>query len=215
MFYKKLKKACPAKLQRSGGFTLLELLVVITISTIIMTTLVFQQSQWNDKLTVSTQAYELALMIRQAQIYALGVREDTAGGGDKFNIGYGIYVDENDLVGLGGVMDRYIFFADRNNNKIYDSSPDEKIGDPIIFTRGVVIDRFCGATGVNPCNNDAGPLNQLNITFFRPEPKANIQLLNNGGGNGGTNPPATIYLKSLGGKFSSVKVETNGQISIQ
>ncbi|MFH0804357.1 MAG: type II secretion system protein [Candidatus Zambryskibacteria bacterium] len=194
-------------LKLNRGFTLVELVVVMAIATIMVTSLIIQQSKWNDRLTVNAQAYELALMIRQAQIYSLGVREDTGGSGNKFNVGYGVYIDE-DLP-----SNQYIFFADRNGDKAYNSG--EMIGGAISLTRGVTIEKFCGATGPKPCNNDTGPLNQLVITFFRPEPKANIALLNPGGGSGGTNPPATIYLKSVGGRVSSVKVEDNGQISVQ
>jgi prepilin-type N-terminal cleavage/methylation domain-containing protein len=185
-------------LPAQAGFTLLELIVVMTISTIIMTTLVIQQSKWNDSLIVSTQAYEMALMIRQAQIYSLGVREDTAGSGDKFNIGYGVYFD-NDAT-------RYIYFADRDGDKKYGSGEEVETK---IFTRGVTIKDICGNT---KCMG--GSFQQANIVFLRPDPKANI-LLCNAGGVKQDDPPVTIRLQSPGGKFASVKVEANGQVSIQ
>jgi len=183
-----------------AGFTLVELIVVMAIATIIMTTLVIQQNKWNDSLTVSTQAYELALMIRQAQVYSLGVREDTAGTGDKFNVGYGVYFDTDNT--------RYIFFADRDGNMKYDSG--EAI-ETKTFTRGVTIKNVCGNT---KCFfTGSGSLRRANISFFRPETGANIKLTNTGG-NRADDPPVTISLKSIGGKVSSVKVEINGQVSI-
>ena len=111
MNYSKLKiENCKLKISAKRGFTLIELIVVMTIATIITTALVVQQSKWSDQLAVNTQAYELALMIRQAQIYSLGVKEYTAGTGDKFNTGYGIHLDKS-------ASNQYIFFADKNINK--------------------------------------------------------------------------------------------------
>src|SRR3989344_3761679 len=204
----KCKRGLPREAKRSGGFTALEFAVVMTIASIITTTLIIQHNRWNDYLALKTQAYELSLMIRQAQIWSLGVREDTAGSGDRFNVGYGIYIDEDNP------NNQNIYFADRNANDKWDSG--ETIAtENKSLTRGVYIHRFCGSTGVNPCNNGGGQLNQLNITFLRPNPDANIALLNNGGGNGGTNPPVTVYLRSSQGNEVSVRVEPNGQISIQ
>lgn len=194
---------------RSGGFTLTELIVVITIATLITTTLVVQQSGWNDQLVLSTQTYELALMVRQAQIYSLGVRENVTGTGDKFGNGYGLAFDPD--------YSRYLFFADRNNNLKYD--PGETI-ETKTLNRGVLIDRFCGVKGNGQeddrCSPGQGNVAFLQIIFLRPDPKANIVLLNYGG-NPATNviPPASVYLRSPRGKYMSVKVESNGQISIQ
>jgi prepilin-type N-terminal cleavage/methylation domain-containing protein len=193
---------------KNKGFTLLELIVVMSIATIIMTTLVIQQDSWNDSLVVNTQAYELALMIRQAQVYSLGVREDISapsGTVDKFNVSYGVYMDQNHL-------DRYVFFVDRNGNKIYDSGPPDEAIEIKTFNRGVLIKDVCGNKG--KCFPGIGPLEQASILFFRPKTEAIISLLNFGG-NPVDVPPVVIRLTSPKGKISSVKVEANGQVSIQ
>ena len=194
-------------LKLNRGFTLVELVVVMSIAVIMITTLVVQQNKWNDSLTVNTQAYELALMIRQAQIYSLGVRESAPGSGN-FDIGYGVYFDSNNS--------RYIYFADKNGDKKYNAGEEIEIKT---LTNGVTVDRFCGVKDVgqldDKCSSGSGNVAYLNISFFRPEPKANILLLNNRGNqSGNTIPPATIYLKSLGGNQYSVKVEANGQVSV-
>jgi prepilin-type N-terminal cleavage/methylation domain-containing protein len=195
---------------KKRGFTLVELIVVMAIATIIMTALVVQQSQWNDSLVVSTQAYELVLMIRQAQIYSLGVREDTAGTeSDKFNIGYGVYIDIN-------TPDRYIFFADRDSDEIYTSGDGQPI-ETKIFTRGVTIDRICGIHqgNSNPACSPWRQLSKIDISFFRPEPKANLSFIDD---NNHTvnplDPPVTIYLKSPGGKQYEISIEISGEISV-
>lgn len=188
-------------------------MVVIAIATIMVTAVVVQQSSWNDSLSVSTQAYEMALMIRQAQIYGLGVRGNTAGAGDVFNTGYGVFFSSDDSSGFNHI-NQYIFFADIDGDGVYDA------GDNIIetktLTRGVVIDRFCGIKGTNSdrCSPGVGNVSFMHITFFRPEPKARI-ILWNSGHNPANNvsPPAKIFLKSPGGTYYYVKVDENGQIS--
>lgn len=190
-----------------AGFTLVELMVVITIASVVITSIVIQQEKWNDNLAVSTQAYEMALMIRQAQYFSLGVREYTGSSGDRFNVGYGVYFDSNST-------GRYIFFADKNRDSQY--SPDEII-EAKVLNKGVIISRICGFKDNNQerCSPDAGNVSTIHISFFRPEPKANILILNNAGHQSGSVlPPAIIYLRSIGGKEFSVKVESNGQISV-
>ena len=200
-----------SKIKLNRAFTLVELIVVMAIATVMMTVLVVQQNQWNDSLVVSTQAYEMTLMIRQAQVYSLGVREDTAGTGDKFDVGYGVYIDVN-------TPDRYTFFADRNGNKSYD--PEEEV-ETKTLTRGVTIDKICGIHQGNndeKCSIGFQQLDEINISFFRPEPKANINFLrvNVNGGKDivPLNPPVMIYLKSSGNKQYKVTVEISGEISV-
>ena len=212
-------KGLPREASAKWGFTLTELLVVIGIAVAIMTALIIQQSNWNDQLTVSTQAYELALMIRQAQIYSLGVRENAAGSGDKFDVGYGIYFDQN-YVDANGKINRYVFFADKNDaNKGKYIAGVDNIMETKILTRGVVIDGFCGVKAVGQkedrCAPGNGNVSTMVITFFRPDPKANVLLLNGGGQQSpNVDPPAKICLKSSGDAKYQVNVESNGQVSL-
>lgn len=189
------------------GFTLTELIVVMSIATIMMATLVIKQGSWNDNLALRTQAYELAMTIRQAQAYSLGVRENATSVGDKFNVGYGVFMDQ-------GHMDRYTFFADKDGDKKYDAG--EEIESSKVFNRGVSILKVCGFNGgVEKCFPGVGFWEQVNISFLRPQTNANVIFLNNGGNNK-TPSPAKIYLKSSGsGKVITVEVKTNGQVSIQ
>ncbi|KKP56176.1 MAG: hypothetical protein UR50_C0006G0011 [Parcubacteria group bacterium GW2011_GWC1_34_10] len=187
---------------KKKGFTLIELMVVMSIATIMMAVLIFQQNKWSDQLSVNTQAYEMVLMIRQAQIYSLGVREDTGGTGDKFNVGYGIYMNQSNA-------NQYIYFADRDGDQKYDSG--EAI-ETKTFSRGVTIKDVCGSS--NCFFVGGGPLWQASISFFRPETKANIKLLNNGG-NPVDTPPVTIKLQSSGGREVNIIAEANGQVSVQ
>jgi len=193
-----------------SGFTLTELVVVMAIAVILMTALVVQQSRWNNQLAVSTQAYELALTIRQAQIYSLGVREDVSGTGDKFNIGYGVHVAMT-----GNLSNRYILFADRNGNHRYDNSPDEQISYKL-FTRGVKVAKICAQT-LDPCPGNNG-IRQYDVSFLRPQPNAYQSFKDNNGSNLVPQPfpPAFLRVQSADGSIEDViKIGNNGQISMQ
>jgi len=198
------------KYVRSSAFTLVELVVVITIATIILTTLVFQQKKWDDQLRLNTSTYELALMLRQAQIYSLGVRENVASVGDKFDIGYGVHLDAQTTV-------RYDFFADMNKDFKY--SLDESL-EAKILSRVAAIYKVCAIatlTATQRCSDEAlVPLEMVDISFLRPEVGARAKFLDTDGVEiPGYELPAEIYLRSRQGKISSVVIEANGQISIQ
>ncbi len=163
MFYKNKKIIN----QKSSGFTLLELLVVITISTIITAAFIIKNQEWNKNFAVTSQIYDLALTIRQAQTYSLGVKEDVVGSSDKFNISYGVHIDF-------GSPGQFIMFADRNLNGIYDNG--EGI-ETKTLKRGVQITSICGnrsngATFCSDSNPGSTVTGKVNITFKRPETKA-------------------------------------------
>lgn len=184
-----------------AGFTLTELIVVTTIATIIMTAVVVQQSKWNEQLAINTQAYEVVLMIRQAQIYSLGVKEDKAGtSDDKFNLGYGVYISQTGA-------EKVVFFADRNKNGIYDNG--EKIEEKTL-TKGVELGDICA----NSCSGQKPK--RVTIAFLRPNPKAKFyyQTANGSVFNAAESSPAIINL-ILGNSSAVIKVEANGQIYVQ
>lgn len=194
-------------LKNKKGFTLIELVVVMTIILTITTAVVLQQNSWNDRLAVNTQAYDMALMTRQAQIYSLGVREYKGGTGDLFDVGYGICFDSN-------ISSSYNFFVDTNKDQKCSSS---EYLETKTLNRGVVIDRICGfnSSGQQRCSPDAGNLVKVNVSFLRPDPVAFIKFINNGG-NDSNNiyGPVSIYLRSPSGVQYQLKVDSNGQISV-
>lgn len=194
---------------KNKAFTLVELIVVMTIATIMTTVFVVQQSKWSDQLAVDTQAYELALMIRQAQIYSLGVREYTAGAGDKFNVVYGVYFNTETAE-----KNKYTFFVDKNRNYILDTS--EEI-ETKMLTRNIEIDRLCGLdnNGNEKCSPQAG-IRKVSVIFYRPEPRAVVKFINPADNTQDqVYPPTKIFLKSTNsGREAYIKVEASGQISV-
>ena len=75
--------------QKQRGMTLIELLVALVIFSIITGVVLFNYGDFNASLTMQNLADDIALTVRRAQSYAIGVR----GRSGDFNIGYGVYFD--------------------------------------------------------------------------------------------------------------------------
>jgi prepilin-type N-terminal cleavage/methylation domain-containing protein len=102
----------------NSGVTLLELLIVISIFLIITTTIIFNNGKLNSSFTTQNLADDIALSVRKAQGYAIGVRKV----GDSFESGYGIHFtttgfDENEK--HFGSNKSFILFADLDDFKKY------------------------------------------------------------------------------------------------
>jgi len=112
--YKNFKKnkysSGPASTQ--GGITLIELLVVIFIFMVITGITIFNYGKFNSSLSIQNLADDIALSVRRAQGYAIGVR----GFSSSFIKGYGIHFttnpDTSDL--SAGSNKSFILFSDIN-----------------------------------------------------------------------------------------------------
>jgi prepilin-type N-terminal cleavage/methylation domain-containing protein len=99
--------------ETSKGVTLIELLVVISIFTILTTITIFNYGKFNSSLSIQNLADDIALTIRRAQGFAIGVR----GSDENFSLGYGIHFTANpDTTDLSaGSNKSFILFADIAN----------------------------------------------------------------------------------------------------
>ncbi len=182
------------------GFTLVELLVTVSILVVITAIILVSQNRFGGQITLTNLAYSLALSIRQAQTYGLAVREVNSGSGN-FSAAFGVHFDP-------ATPSQYIIFADLDGNGRYtDSSENYSF---IRITSGGKISSVCGvlANATNKCNPD---ISTLDIVFKRPNPDALIKsnvLTDTYGG-------AKIVLTSPQGDTRYVYVAATGQISVQ
>ena len=204
------------------GFTLLEMLVVLSISTVIIGIVIFNYQDADSSLIMRNLAYEVSLTVRQAQTYGLGVR-DSQELNNAFDIGYGVQF----VTPTSGVAnDTFFLFADTYNdatgqeylcNQSDDSSScaslaGDEVIDALSLSRQITFEKICGTPSVGgalKCLGDDGPGDVLNIAFKRPNPDAIINLA-------GTNMnDVTITLMGRNGAKIDVYVNTAGQISVQ
>ncbi|MFC1630116.1 Tfp pilus assembly protein FimT/FimU [Patescibacteria group bacterium] len=142
------------------GFSLIELLVVISVITIISAVVFVNYRSYQDQLALQRAAYKLAQDIRKTQGYVMGAKI-CDGCGVVPQGGYGIkLVDEDDF---------YIIYADNNGDKKHSTSPapSDTTIETISFEKGVKISNIMFPVS----GQDVG---QASINFTPPDPETNI-----------------------------------------
>jgi prepilin-type N-terminal cleavage/methylation domain-containing protein len=180
------------------GFSLIELLVSISIFVIISTVVLANHSRFNSSVLLGSLAYDMALSIREAQVFGVSVRQYDS----EFEIGYGIHFSGSSS---------YLFFVDTNANRQYDQATDSIVRS-YSLGRGHYVSQFCGTTtsGTERCSDSATPISDLDIVFYRPDPDAIISSNEPGFYSSGR-----ITVMSPGGSSRSVNVASTGQISVE
>ncbi len=195
-------------IKKNSGFSLIELMVSISIMTILMSVVLYGHAVFVDQASLSSASQDLTISMREAQIYGLNTRETSVGSGD-FSAPYGIYFNP------AYTPTTYYIFTDTNNNDLYDagngcgSGVTECVSE-VTLKNGVYIDDVCyQVEGVDVCSG----VNAEHITFNRPDPDAKIYYTTKRGDN--KSAPQTIAkvkLKSKDGKITYVVIDNAGQI---
>lgn len=181
------------------GFSLVELLVVVGIFTIVTGVVLARHSRFNSSILLGSLSYDIALSIREAQVFGLSVR----GVASNFQVGYGVHFS-----GPGS----YTLFADTyptgSPNKRYD--PEDTVVSAYTLSTGHSIARYCGVTamGAEECSNTL-LIDRLDIVFLRPDPDATISSANPGVYSRGA-----ITVRSSVGETRTISVASTGQISV-
>jgi len=178
------------------GFTLVELLVTISLFAILTSIVIFSQSKFNGSVLLTNLAYDVALTVRQAQTFGVNVRETSAGVFDK---AYGVHFDISDPT-------YFILFADSSgDDREYTAESDSKVNSYSIKRGNKISDICVTSSGASDCE-----INKLDITFLRPDPDAIFE----------SDPTksditeAKIIISSVSGDKRNVLINSTGQISI-
>jgi prepilin-type N-terminal cleavage/methylation domain-containing protein len=188
-----------------AGFTLIELLVVIGIITVVSAVILANNNKFGGQALLQNLAYDIALSVREAQVYGISVKQNSAG---AFSSGYGMYF----ALATPGT---YHLFADVAQSGVYAAHEDVS-PSPYVIGRGFYISKLCvtPASGVENCTPTT-----LDIIFIRPEPDAWINPTCSAGSNGNETctslyTRARVVMTSPRGDVMSVVVYSNGQISV-
>ncbi len=199
------------KNKRIDGFSLIELLIVISIFTIITTVALFDQGKLNSNVLLTNLSYDVALAVREAQSYGVGVKYSASTA--SVVGGYGVYLNM-------ASPEVIIVFHDVNNDGAYSESDGDTTEKTYQFLnqRGNKIWELCGIDTVGSLTsgscqtlNSGKKINEMSVTFKRPDPEAKFKA------DGSTfSGPAYIVLKSQDGtNCRAVVIDGSGQIRVE
>ncbi len=221
----------------NAGFSMVELLVAVSIFMVVTSVLLVNYPKFSSKILLENVAYEVALSARQAQSYGLNVRVASLGGGNTSFPTYGVHFSLNGINSNDPSDSKtFVLFADllpdtltpTANNKKYDAvSGCDVIGGECVEKFSIQntnqIYMLCGnlkSTGANIDNwgSISGAdcsLTSLDISFTRPDPDAYIIGYSTLTGNDVVFSDAEIVLRSPRGSTKNVVVWQTGQISVE
>lgn len=205
---------------RRAGFTLIELLVVVGVIVVISGVMLANTNKFGGQTLLQNLAYDIALSIRQAQVYGISIKN--IGTSQAATPAYGMYFTM-------AIPTQFYIFADTKSadgsavpDGAYDATRGENVSPPYMITRGFKIAKICktDASG-EVCSSD--PATTLTILFVHPEPDAQIdptciirtEAVGQYSEKCTTNySTARVVLASPRGDYMSVVVYANGQISV-
>ena len=212
----------PSNRVAQAGFTIIELMVTMGIVGILASIMLANYPELNGRLTLDLLAHDVALSVRQAQQFALGVRQQNVTGLKPFPT-YGIHFDT-------AFPTNYFIFGDVAENFQYDPATDKNLGSGTL-PAGMTIKRLCILwTGASPgeaqqfsncLQGNAGTgqppkntqVNSLDFVFKRPNPDASM--------NGVPFTSSSAFVEGViilgatrGSAEKQVQVFQSGQISV-
>ncbi|MBI2109178.1 MAG: prepilin-type N-terminal cleavage/methylation domain-containing protein [Parcubacteria group bacterium] len=184
---------------RREGFSLVELLVTVSIFVIVTSIVLINFPSFSSKIALDNLAHEVALSVRQAQVFGVSSKESAIGSG--IFPSHGAHFDINQNA-------KFSLFIDIDENNKY--TGESELSETFNIQRRNYISEICGfLTSASSCT----PLDVVDIVFTRPNPEPT--LLGKVGVSENLYSYATITISSPSGATRSVVVWSNGQIAIQ
>lgn len=219
------------------GFSLLEMLVVLAIFGMLTTVTVYNYGKFNNNVIMTNLAYEVALTLRQAQVYSLSTRalNDGSSNFDNFDVAYGVFFDTSKSIPSDNK--NLLFFADKGdsisrNGLCQDDGLDcavdsctldskNECQEVMTLTRGIFVSDICVGTDPTNLYKQNGCLmatdpEKVQIIFQRPNPNPFVTY--NETGTWTKNQPGqnvAIILEGPRGEKRAVTVFETGQISVE
>lgn len=193
----------PKKPLSIRAFTLIELMVSVSIMTIVLGITLMQRPEATIKLSLADVISSAELMVREAQLQGSAVNSlnDTYGGAGFFlNL-----ATSSQALRFRDRVDDSIPSTLGIGNGLYESTPLNEQNEILEFMRGNKIKKLCVSTGTSTffCNEENDPqIRTLTISFNRPSPNANIYI----------NSSKDINYVSACAQFESLKAPNQGHV---
>jgi prepilin-type N-terminal cleavage/methylation domain-containing protein len=179
------------KTQTNKGMTYVELIVVLSIFSVLSSVVIFNYGDFQAKIDVKNLASDIALKVVEAQKSSLSGKFDpNASLGWKPS--YGVYFEM-------AKPTQFVYFADLNNDGVYNEDP----LDTITITKN---DSITGLEAVG-----CGSITSLSIVFKRPDSSAAFSS------NGSSLPCASyvqITIASPKGVTALIKLYPSGRVQV-
>jgi hypothetical protein len=207
---------------------LIELVVVCGVIAIISGLMLVSNNSFGGQVLLQNLAYDIALTLRQAQVYGISVQRFGSG---KYDASYGMHFDSR-----AANSNVYPLFADAISvNGVFDPDAahplDPNFDETVKITTiggGFRISKLCVPAGADAATCDCSAAgtsacDTVDVVFRRPDPDACISANGTPSMNNLVTPPvcsstnasARIVVRAPKGNVSSVIVYRNGQISVQ
>ena len=217
MSSKHLKKNFSSRLPRANRcFTLFELMVTISIFVILTTVILINNSRFKSDLEVTNLAYEIALAVREAQVYGINVRAEMVDESYEYAYGIQFLASQEPTPDTNPPEERTFFdlFVDINGDGHYgvtDGIEENGYFEERYILRGQIkIKAVCSPEG-SGWDCDRG---STDITFKRPDPEAKIIVRNTAGGGWQNVNKIRIVIESPKGIQRAIEVKSTGQITV-
>jgi type II secretory pathway pseudopilin PulG len=211
MFFKNIniRTQCTRNKEKGavGGFTILEILVVVAVTVMLSSLVLVNHGKFRTTISLASLTYDIALALREAQVYGTSVREANEIGIDQFRIRYGVHFDRSDDTTFFIFIDRG--GADNEGDGAWDGGVQDIKVETFTLRGGNRLTALC--VTVAGGTEDCVGFNDLDITFARPNPNSIIIT----DGVGSSFVTAEIKVTSVQGVTRSVVVHQSGQISVQ
>jgi len=215
----------------NSGMTLIELLVVIMIFLIITSITIFNYGNFNSSVSIQNLADDIALSVRKAQGYAIGVR----GANDLFDNGYGVHFTTNELVPgkeYMGSNKSFVLFADLPPSPGVESDNKYEYGTgicgkPVVGNECMEVLNIVSADQISAITfsedstiKTVPSSGTFDIWFKRPDPEPHFcyrQSASNSGCDSGEKITyVNIKISSIANPdvFKMITISNNGQISV-
>lgn len=191
------------------GFTLIEMVAVLGIFTIMTSIVVFNYNKFRSDTILTNMTYEIALSIREAQIYGVSARNAIPGGVNTFSRPYGIYIPP-----VNPPTSQYFLFADTNPDLQYSGTDCAFVQGGDICTTPYTLQRNVVIEGIHLENGESCPsADKISILFKRPNPEPIVNIDDDDDVE--TFSRVQITVKAPDDARRYVIVANNGQISVE
>ncbi len=162
------------------GFSLVEFIVILTIFSIMTSVSLFNYNKHQSILEESNLAQDIALTIRQAQVYGISATNQIYGSEDfdasgylDIQLGEGVNVIKDQSIrGVSINLDKktLVLYADNDKNHIFNGENDRVIDERRIISNTIAFDKISIQEDNDAVIEKVNGI--LDITFQRPYPDA-------------------------------------------